>query len=235
MKWHHLTGLAFGIVTITWVFSGLLSMNPGDFNPPRSPTTQEALVFSGKSYTPDDFGLPGPHLLGAHAVEAQLFHYDSRPYFKVTARDGATRVEAGNNGAAMLIIGAEELRSKIRLLNPSASLAQLETLRAYDNYYYSRHPENGGRTLPVVRARFDDDAQTWFHIDPQTGQILERSSRTNRIYRWLYNGLHSFDILWLWERRPLWDILVITFSLGGLVLSIFGVVIGIKRLHWEAT
>jgi hypothetical protein len=53
------------------------------------------------------------------------------------------------------------------------------------------------------------------------------------VYRWLYNGLHSFDILWLWEHRPLWDIVVITFSLGGFALSILGVVVGIKRLEWK--
>ena len=29
--WHHLAGLVFGIVTLTWVVSGLVSMNPGAF------------------------------------------------------------------------------------------------------------------------------------------------------------------------------------------------------------
>src|ERR1043166_1271733 len=29
--WHHLAGLVFGIVTLTWVFSGLVSMNPWGF------------------------------------------------------------------------------------------------------------------------------------------------------------------------------------------------------------
>jgi hypothetical protein len=132
-----------------------------------------------------------------------------------------------------LIGSAAQIREKLRRLMPDAQLLQLETLHAYDDYYYSRRPENGGRVLPVIRARFDDSAQTWFHIDPQTGQILERSTRANRIYRWLYNGLHSFDILWLWERRPLWDIVVIAFSAGGLALSIIGLVAGVKRLRWE--
>jgi hypothetical protein len=82
-------------------------------------------------------------------------------------------------------------------------------------------------------VRFDDERHTWFHLDPLTGQILDRSTRTNRVYRWLYNGLHSFDIWWLWQRRPLWDICVIAFSLGGLLLSVIGVVIGWRRLRYE--
>ena len=28
MRWHHLSGLLFAVVTITWIFSGLMSMNP---------------------------------------------------------------------------------------------------------------------------------------------------------------------------------------------------------------
>src|SRR5262249_26839324 len=28
MRWHHVLGLFFGIVTLTWVFSGMLSMEP---------------------------------------------------------------------------------------------------------------------------------------------------------------------------------------------------------------
>jgi len=28
MRWHHLTGLVFGLLTLTWILSGLLSLNP---------------------------------------------------------------------------------------------------------------------------------------------------------------------------------------------------------------
>ena len=31
MAWHHLTGLAAGVLTLTWVASGLVSMNPWGF------------------------------------------------------------------------------------------------------------------------------------------------------------------------------------------------------------
>jgi hypothetical protein len=233
LKWHHYTGLAFGALTVTWVFSGLLSMNPGDFDPPRAPSSDEMLVLAGKRLSPDDFPVPNTAGFGAHAVEAELFHYDSRPYIKVTSRAGATHVLYAGPESAEHSIDTAELSSKLSPLLPNAPLASVQTLTRYDNYYYSRHPELGERVLPVIRARFDDKAHTWFHIDPQTGQVLERSTRTNRVYRWLYNGLHSFDILWLWEHRPLWDIVVITFSLGGFALSMLGVVVGIKRLEWK--
>lgn len=45
---------------------------------------------------------------------------------------------------------------------------------------------------------------------------------------------YSWDIRWLWERRPLWDIAVIAFSLGGLALSVTGVITGIRHFRNEA-
>ena len=93
---------------------------------------------------------------------------------------------------------------------------------------------DGGRKLPVLRAEFGDSADTWFYVDPTTGRVLERSTSLNRLYRWLYNGLHSWDFRWLWERRPLWDILVIAFSLGGFGLSVTGVITGVRYLRRDA-
>jgi hypothetical protein len=85
----------------------------------------------------------------------------------------------------------------------------------------------------VIRIQFSDTDRTWFYIDPATGQILERSTHFNRVYRWFYNGLHSWDIPWLWAHRPLWDIVVVSFSLGGVGLSVLGIVVGIRRLRFD--
>ncbi|MEQ1742713.1 MAG: hypothetical protein ABL869_09500, partial [Candidatus Nitrotoga sp.] len=53
---------------------------------------------------------------------------------------------------------------------------------------------------------------------------------TKRLSRWLFAMLHSWDWLPLLERRPLWDIVLISFSLCGTALSLSGVVIGWRRL-----
>jgi uncharacterized iron-regulated membrane protein len=231
MRWHYFTGIIFGVLTVTWVFSGLLSMNPLDLNPPRRAEADQQLVYTGKSFTIGDFELP-PQGFGTLAVEADLVHYAGQPFYRVTDRDGDTRMVAGRPSATTLPDANVMLALAPKLI-PGAPLIEASMLTAYDNYYYSRHPERGERPLPILRVRFDDERHTWFHLDPLTGQILDRSTRTNRIYRWLYNGLHSFDIWWLWQRRPLWDICVIVFSLGGLLLSVIGVVIGWRRLRYE--
>jgi uncharacterized iron-regulated membrane protein len=233
MRWHHITGLAFGLVAITWVFSGLLSMNPAELNPSRSPTAAQAEVLSGKPLTPADFEIDALRHLDSSVIDAELVHYDSRPYYRTTNREGAVSLLPANAMPGELPQVEAIVERAARLL-PSAPLLRTAVLTKYDDYWYTRRPENGGRALPVVRIEFDDAARTWFYVDPVMGQVLERSTRLNRLYRWLYNGLHSWDIQWLWERRPLWDIAVIAFSLGGLALSVTGIITGWRYLRAEA-
>lgn len=230
MRWHYFTGIGFGLFTLTWVFSGLLSMNPGGFNAPRAPSASEKAVTTG---LPDvlrisDFTrMPPPFSSGA--VEAELLHYDGHPFYLLTLRDGDRRLVEATTGAPVQT-HVERLVALAPGLLPNAAPPRVELLRNYDDYYYSRHPERGGKPLPALRVRFDDDSSTWFYIDVLSGQVIERSTSANRVFRWLYNGLHSWDIYWLWQRRPLWDIAVITFSFGGLLLSALGVVVGWRRL-----
>ncbi len=230
MRWHYFTGIIFGVVTITWVFSGLLSMNPLSINPPRQPEPEQRLLYSGKMLTLADFTPIAS--FGASAIEADLIHYAGQAFYRVTDRDSRVRLVAGNDRAVSLP-SPQAMLALAPALMPAANLIETQILTSYDDYYYSRHPERGGRTLSAIRVRFDDAQHTWFHLDPLTGQILDRSTRTNRVFRWLYNGLHSFDIWWLWQRRPLWDIVVILFSLGGTLLSMIGVVIGWRRLRYK--
>jgi hypothetical protein len=43
--------------------------------------------------------------------------------------------------------------------------------------------------------------------------------------RWLYHGLHSLDLPWLYNYRPAWDIVVIAFMLGGTALCVTSLVL----------
>jgi hypothetical protein len=50
------------------------------------------------------------------------------------------------------------------------------------------------------------------------------------VSRWLYHGLHSLDFPGLSDRRPAWDLVVLTFMIGGTVLSITAVALAWKVL-----
>jgi hypothetical protein len=86
----------------------------------------------------------------------------------------------------------------------------------YDAYYYDRDRR---QSLPVLRVRYADSQRTWLYFDPKHGTIARKEERLTRLNRWLYHGFHSLDFPFLYYRRPLWDVVVIVLSLGGLALS----------------
>ena len=96
---------------------------------------------------------------------------------------------------------------------PNVEVADAMMLEQYDSYYYDRA---GELPLPVLRVRFADAQGTWLYIDPRRGSVARVEARLSRVNRWLYHGLHSLDFPFLYRRRPLWDIVVISLSLGGI-------------------
>jgi hypothetical protein len=231
MRWHYISGALFGLVAITWVFSGLMSMNPGSINPSRSPTDAQREIFAGAPLSVRDYVLPASGTLPSDVREIELLQHLGRPLLEATRHTGEVILFSADAQGDVVEPSLQGLLQLAPQLMPGVAVAQQAVLTRYDDYYYTRHPERGEKRLPIIRIEFADDARTWFHINVHTGQVIERSTATNRLFRWLYNGLHSWDILWLWERRPLWDIAVISFSLGGLALSIIGVIAGVRRLR----
>ena len=106
-------------------------------------------------------------------------------------------------------------------------LAEARVLTQYDAYYLDRRRE---RPLPVILARLNDASGTRFYIDPKTGRIVAGYSSTDWVERWVYHGLHSLDFPWLYNYRPAWDIVVITFMVGGTALCVTSLVLAWRVL-----
>jgi uncharacterized iron-regulated membrane protein len=140
-------------------------------------------------------------------------------------KDRPRVLDPGSGAPAPL--GDAQIFAAARSLLPQATITMQHRLVDEDAYWYSHHRQ---RVLPVLRVGFDDTAQSWFHIDPRTGDILGRSDESRRTYRWLFNALHSLDFHALIAHRPAWDIVVWLLSLLGVVISTSGVVIGWRRL-----
>lgn len=235
MRWHHVSGLIFAVITFTWILSGLLSMNPWKvFSSDAKPLA--VLAYKNGLLEPTDaFAHPTALLDALPGAPRELVWVRNAGRDLVLAY-GATGLQAvlQAHDAQAARIDPDALRSAAALLIPDASVTEVEVLNAYDAYYYSRdeHAMLGHveRPLPVWRVVFDNPQASWVYLDPRTGQILSRQDRSNRVSRWLFAFLHSWDWPGLLARRPLWDALMILLSLGGVALSITGVVIGWRRL-----
>jgi hypothetical protein len=217
MRWHHYAGLAFGVVSFTWIFSGLLSMNPLDWQGATTPTAAERGAFSGGPLRLHEVALESLRSLML-SKEVEIVQFRGQPRLLV-------------DGRAPHSIGRELLLTAARDAVPGATVQDAAWLDAYDSYYYDRNRE---QPLPVLRVRFADPRGTWLYIDPNSGSILRKEERLSRLNRWLYHGLHSLDFPFLYGRRPLWDIVVISLSLGGIASVVTAAMPAWRRLRRHA-
>jgi hypothetical protein len=82
----------------------------------------------------------------------------------------------------------------------------------------------------VLRAVLADPDKTWIHVDSFSGEIVSVMNSNRRVYRWLFNGLHSLDLPGLTSRPLLWYGVMLSFLGLGTLFSVTGVVLGIRRL-----
>jgi hypothetical protein len=108
--------------------------------------------------------------------------------------------------------------------------AEVRLVTEYESYYLDRHHQ---RPLPVLFVRLNDPESSAYYIDPRTARIVLNYSTPSRWNRWLYHGLHSMDLPWLYRYRPAWDVTVLTLMLGGTGLCVTAVVIGWRRLRMK--
>jgi len=65
-------------------------------------------------------------------------------------------------------------------------------------------------------------------LSKSSGSAAESVRHT--VTRWLFHGLHSLDLPWLYRHRPLWDITVIALMLGGTALCATSLVLAWRVL-----
>ena len=157
--------------------------------------------------------------LEVKAVELTAF--DGRPLYAARLGDGAT-VMFGIDGRRVDRFDHDAIARIVRRVAPDAGAVETRILDRYDRYYLDRRR---ARPLPVILAQLHDDAATRYYIDPATARVVGQYSNRRWVSRWLYSGLHSLNFPWLYNNRPLWDIVVITFMLGGTALCVTSLVL----------
>lgn len=233
MKLHHILGLVCLLFLTTFMFSGLMSMNPWNVFTPQQPFGALLREYRGNPAAGSALADGDPpelrRLLAQypHTREVVWQWLAGEPYLiLVEAPYQRYAVMPGQDDRPAL---EQHARMRLGEIMAGAAVTTATTLDRYDNYYYSHHQR--WRPLPVLRVKFDDDEHSWFHIDLTTGELINRLTTKGRAQRWLYNGLHSLDFTFLIHRRPLWDIVVIVLSVLGLVFSVTSIQVAWKRLR----
>ncbi|KAG1087360.1 hypothetical protein G6F40_013734 [Rhizopus arrhizus] len=182
MRWHHLIGLVAAAFVFTWIFSGLMSMNPlGVFSGTRN-------AINADRYRGDRVAVDGaraePSALRAVAgdarfrpVEIQWRRIGGELFALLLDGQGDTRIVSNVDGRLQVArqLPAARLQQQAGLMS-DAPLQDFRVLQSPDAYFYPRAPEamNGaaGRRFPVAVADFDDDEATRVYLDLASGDPL---------------------------------------------------------------
>jgi uncharacterized iron-regulated membrane protein len=257
MKWHHYAGLLFGAVTLTWTYSGLLSMGPFDWfsSPPMTREQREASA--GGPMRLDLLTLESMRAamatLSSSFVprELEAMQFQGEPFWAAyrppSSDEATTWMHAGllprkplptlehqyvsaehPERGAFKKFDDDAMFVIAKAAMPGVAVRDAVWLQDYDGYYYD---SRASLSLPVLRVRYADEHSTWLYFDPQRGRLVERSVSVTRLRRWLYQGFHSLDFPAIYFRRPLWDAIVIALSIGGTVLSVTTLLPAWRRLR----
>ena len=223
--WHHYLGLLFGVLTFTWLFSGLLSMNP-------------AGLLSGTGARAEVQALRGEPLYWEE-IDVLLARLQAASF-----PHNSVLLEGGKLGGELFVLSRNAQGETVRLdqhlrnapldpaqlhklaarLAPAGSDYQAGLLHQEDAYYYSHH---NNITLPVFRV-VTESAR--YYLNPASGALLRKVDDARQQYRWLFNGLHRGDFNSLLRSRPLWDLFMWPLLLGVTGVALSGVVMGVRRL-----
>ncbi|PYU28846.1 MAG: hypothetical protein DMG32_01800, partial [Acidobacteria bacterium] len=230
-RWHAILGLLFGLFACTWAFSGMLSMDP-------FPKLQEGAADGTDA-----------RLAAAIRKTPALEAFAAKPPVQALAEAQATAASevkeldltsCAGEPAYLALMGAKETRvipvrgqpaaefdrdRIIAALEKAAqplALTEVRLVTKYEAYYLDR---NNQLPLPAIFVQLNDRAHSMYYVDPKTARIVQSYNSNSRWNRWLYHGLHSLNLPWLYKYRPAWDIAVILLLLGGSSLSVTALIL----------
>jgi hypothetical protein len=230
MRWHMILGLTFGFVTFTWILSGLFSMDP--IRRPENVAEEKIeKQLVGADWSGRDFaGITGAlSQLQEHLQlhELVLTYLAGKPvYFAV--KSPRESVILSEKSFVQTRLDQDALKSIVAHAALPYSLIESRLITRYDAYYFDR---NDQLRLPALFVRLNDPLQSILYLDLYTGRVARSYGRWERLDRWLYEGLHDFDVPWLYGHRPLWDIVVVFCLFGGIWQSITSIIIGARRVR----
>lgn len=224
--WHHYTGLAFGVLTLTWVFSGLLTMGP--FGPLQSRPFPEARAINAS--TPWSEVRPALEAALARPDAAGLRRLETAPLggetFVVAHFDDGRTLRLDGTGATADVT-EQEVRAALDAVGGPLADASIELLSREDAYYYGHH---NAVELPVWRVRTAEENPRRIYVSASNGRTLRTVDRAGAATRWLMSGLHSLDFPGL-RARPVWDLVVVPLLVGVTLLCAIGVWLSWDRLR----
>ena len=224
--WHHMLGLVFGVLVLTWTFSGFTSMQPWGWLESGEEAGKAVDRLTGE---PIKWASARPaleaQLSSLRSGEGQLSQVslsqiEGQPFFIRRLVDGSRQRVAADGSPAAFDAAAQQ---RAAALLADAAAHTVDLLTKDDAYYYK-----GGSAsdLPVVRITVPAAKDTRFYLDPVSGDVRFVADPGARDFRWWHLALHRIDIF----GSPFREIIVVLLLLGVTGVCAFGAWMGIRKL-----
>ncbi len=238
---HYTFGLVFGIICLTFAFSGMMSMmDTPQWIHHTTMTVSPTRVLQSAKPSPEEYLLDYRKVLAAYpqAKEMTWNNFRNHPYYTVTGEDFQAFVDATDTVVKPLSLTREEIEEGVRQVYLADSVfggtvpdMEIESIDHYETYY--RNMSNmlhGAEQLPVWKISVSDPDNSTFYVQPKTGSVRYVST-SSRWHYWMYTALHRMRIGALNENTFLRKTVLWVLLLGGTVVSATGVVLGVNYVR----
>jgi len=224
---HHMSGLIFGLLMLTWVVSGLLSMRPAGLFRGDSGVAEKVNLRGGDiawQQVPELLAALGRSPLPEESVRLHWYLNGAEVNLLLTQSDGSRRrLDPATLQPNRLT--TDVMAGLAKQMLADGSIASQQLLQQEDAYYY-QHKK--ARELPVYRVI--DGAGSHYYLSVLSGRLLQKIDQERQWFRWLFNGLHSGDFTPLFRQRPFWDSFMLVLLTGVSLLAASGSLIGYRYL-----
>jgi hypothetical protein len=221
---HHVLGLVFGVLALTWVLSGLMSMNPwGLMNGGDERETRDRLT--GGSFTGKEIAALLRSLIAQAPASIRTLDsaaLDGRLLAVATRTDGL-RLRYDIHGDVGPLTHPEISSAAQRIAGKSATWS---LLREEDEYHYGILDVRA--VLPVVRVR--SAGGDYYYLDPVSGALVDRADAGGRAYRWWHSALHRLDFARALRSTLARSVVMLPLLLGTTVLCGIGCFLAMRYL-----
>ena len=228
MYWHHVPGLIFGVLVLSWVLSGLFSMNPWGMMETQGIGEDMELLSGEPPRWSEVRGLIGAVATrapgGMRALNAASFGGN---LFAIATMSSGERVRLDADGMPKPL-GKAELDAAAKRLQLDSTHVEWSQLDTEDTYHYGspRQPA----MLPVVRIVTGGAQAVRYYLDPVSGRLVNKIDSGGRSYRWWHSALHTFDFSTITRTEWFRNGLMLPLLLGAALVCATGTWLGIRRL-----
>jgi uncharacterized iron-regulated membrane protein len=235
-KWHHITGFFFGLFVFTFILSGLISVTdiPSWMVPvhakqsPSKQWNQKLELNEHLNYFPKEIWTALKNKKDIRKIvwktvmdQSSLFVYRNDyqvPEVYICGKDSIYKREK---------YCEQEIKAWANRVFCNHNYT-LTSIKEYNNYYQKSGMRS--RPLPAWQIDLNDKDDYRLYINPITGETIASYNNNDRARRWLYRALHTFNLEVFKKHEWLRKLLLILASLGGLIVSLSGLVLSVRWL-----